>query len=277
MDSEDPHLGTGEYDPKRYWGARARSAGSHTYQAVCGFVLSDAANEAMHKVQKHLLTCFLKGVDLENAETLEFGCGVGRWAPYIKERGANYTGIDISQEMLRTAIRWQPAERLVLTDGTSIPFPDKQFDLVFSITVVHHNSYENQTKIFDEMLRVLKPEGHLLLLEAVSRKDRGRCAFNMFPRSAEDWVAEVTSGGRAKLVRLEFARWWLLWSVGNKIAKIVRRIKPEESRKEKLSGVFQSKWPRRVMGVLNAIDIRLLRFLPRRFSTSAAMLFEKVR
>lgn len=89
MRSKDKHLGTGEYNPQKYWEARAKFNQGNTHQAVCEFRLSDAENAAMEKIQAHVFASIVKSLNLQGAKVMEFGCGVGRWAPFILKRGAS--------------------------------------------------------------------------------------------------------------------------------------------------------------------------------------------
>ena len=49
--TEDTQLSTGKYDPMTYWNAKARAAKGNTYDAVCGYGLSQIERRAMEKVQ----------------------------------------------------------------------------------------------------------------------------------------------------------------------------------------------------------------------------------
>ncbi|WP_192868266.1 class I SAM-dependent methyltransferase [Calderihabitans maritimus] len=273
--SEDIHLGTGEYEPQKYWEARAKSSRGNVYQAVCAFGRSDVENAAMEKVQAALFTSVLKSIDLRNSNVMELGCGVGRWAPLILKSGASYVGVDISGSMIEIARKRVPNGLFYKLDSDKLPFPDGHFDLVFSITVLHHNSFEQQSRMIDEMVRVTRPGGNLLLMEAVAREMR-RVYFNTFARPIHNWVSEVERDGRADLVKVKVARWWLLRDV------LSRMFQPAKKLVNKTPGAqhvrlepMKSMVRNLIVRIDAAIDIYLMWLLPKRFATHAAMLFKK--
>lgn len=80
----------------------------------------------------------------------------------------------------------------VLGDATSMPIVDGCADMVICKSVTHHLTDSMLEKAFDESLRVLKPGGHLVLLDAVYNRDRwaGRLLWRLdrgsFPRAADE-------------------------------------------------------------------------------------------
>ena len=103
------------------------------------------------------------------SRVLEIGCGTGNYITAIaEETGAICTGVDPSREMLRLAAsdaglprnRKSAAARSVTYlpgRAEDLPLPDRQFDLVYSVDVIHH--IEDRDAAAREMLRVLKPGG----------------------------------------------------------------------------------------------------------------------
>ena len=52
--------------------------------------------------------------------------------------------------------------RFDVIDGEHLPYPDATFDIVCSMGVLHHIS--NPTPLVDEIYRVLKPGGQLIVM-----------------------------------------------------------------------------------------------------------------
>jgi len=75
---------------------------------------------------------------------LDIGCGTGKITSIIP---GFVVGVDISKEMIK-----QYNGRKVVASATNLPFRDKSFDLVFSLTVVQ--DIKNQEQAISEFKRV---------------------------------------------------------------------------------------------------------------------------
>ena len=104
---------------------------------------------------------------------LEIGIGTGRIALPIIQQGYHYTGIDIStamvEELQRKLAEYSAAHpeqtivppELIIGDSRAMPFADGTFDAAIAVHVLHLIS--DWERALDEMLRVLKPGGWLLI------------------------------------------------------------------------------------------------------------------
>lgn len=63
-------------------------------------------------------------------QTLEIGCGEGRVARDLKQRGHHVVAVDSSVTLLRYAKDADPDSRYELADAAALPFADRSFDLV---------------------------------------------------------------------------------------------------------------------------------------------------
>jgi 2-polyprenyl-6-hydroxyphenyl methylase/3-demethylubiquinone-9 3-methyltransferase len=101
------------------------------------------------------------GVDPHGKTALEVGCGGGILTEEICKMGFTTTGIDPSEQSLRTAINHAQTSKLPITydkgAGEQLPYSDSSFDCVFCCDVLEHVS--DLPKVISEISRVLKPQG----------------------------------------------------------------------------------------------------------------------
>ncbi len=99
-----------------------------------------------------------------NEKILDLGCGNGRYFEYLKEKNADYFGVDNSKKLIDLAKIRYPKANFHLADALNLPFPDNFFDKVMSIATFHHiPSEELRINFLNEIKRVLKTEGILIL------------------------------------------------------------------------------------------------------------------
>ena len=55
--------------------------------------------------------------------------------------------------------------QLDLGDATNMPYEDRKFDLVISMLTIHEMSQKTRSGVVSEMQRVLKDDGHILLID----------------------------------------------------------------------------------------------------------------
>ncbi len=102
-------------------------------------------------------------VDNVSGRILDLGCGNGNLTAYIKDKGLNVTGVDISQELLDIAKKKCKAE-FIRSDMTKLPFNNDYFDHILVIASFHHlKDNAESDKALKEIKRVLKPRGHVLM------------------------------------------------------------------------------------------------------------------
>jgi len=98
---------------------------------------------------------------------LDAGCGDGLLALELARRGANVTGVDGSEQMIRTAHRRARHFQEAVNFGTAaveeLPFGAGSFDVVVAVTVLCF--VEDATGAVREMARVVEPGGRLIVGE----------------------------------------------------------------------------------------------------------------
>ena len=99
---------------------------------------------------------------------LDLGCGTGRHVIYLASQGCRVFGFDLAAEGLKLTKKWLNEKNLqagLLRQNMYevFPYPDGSFDGVISIQVIHHGRLQQVRSAVDELLRVLKPGGILLV------------------------------------------------------------------------------------------------------------------
>ena len=170
----------------------------------------------------------------------EVGSGSGTTSASLARMGARITLIDISPKSLAFARRYFEGEKLlaqyVIQDGLRLGFREGSFDVVWNGGVIEHFTDEGKVALIQEMYRVTKPGG-LLLIVVPNAHD--------FPFRLGKWIAELRGkwifgyeddlserrfrklAARAGLMRVEFSAhnpivgWWFL-PYGRKITDWLR-------------------------------------------------------
>ena len=100
----------------------------------------------------------LDRLDSQPQRVLDLGTGTGVVARLVAERfpDADIVGVDLSTQMIEEARRLtdSPRVRYEVADAQHLPFADASFDLV---------ALGNMIPFFDELARVVAPEGHVLV------------------------------------------------------------------------------------------------------------------
>lgn len=144
-----------------------------------------AFDEAARQIRKRALT----------GRVLDFGCGWGRSSSFLAELGFEVTGVDINIDLL--AAGGEMGFPSCLIKDSKLPFSSNSFDLTFSsFTFVDFSSKEQLRISINEVNRVLKNGGFLMVIQPTVESYRGRwSSFNCnFPENEN-----LVSGDRAKV------------------------------------------------------------------------------
>ena len=131
-------------------------------------------------------------------KVLEVGCGPGSFAEDIEN--VDLTCLDPSEEMLKVAkVRVNEARKLrgegpadyVLAIAESIPLPDNTFDRVFCL--FSFRDFQNKRKGLEEILRVLKPGGQLVICDAGKANWLHGLAGRIWMSTVVQWMARYVT------------------------------------------------------------------------------------
>jgi ubiquinone/menaquinone biosynthesis C-methylase UbiE len=159
----------------------------------------------------------------------EVGSGSGTASASLARMGARITLVDISPKSLAFARRHFEAEKLpaqyAIQDGLRLGFRDGSFDVVWNGGVIEHFTDEGKVALIQEMYRVTKPGG-ILLIQVPNAHDfpfrlgkwiaerRGKWIFGYEDDLSEGRLRKLAA--RAGITRMEFSAhnpivgWWFL-------------------------------------------------------------------
>lgn len=114
----------------------------------------------MQDITNAILNRFVSPV--ADLNILDAGCGTGAGMSTYLSRYGTVIGIDISPNALKFC-RMKPYLRLAQASVSEIPFKSNYFDLVTSFDVLYERSVINDVSAMAEFIRVIRPEGFILL------------------------------------------------------------------------------------------------------------------
>jgi SAM-dependent methyltransferase len=105
------------------------------------------------------------GVSLEDGtDILEFGCGAGRYLRHLSQHAGSVAAVDYNPYLLAwTKANLSFARFAVCGSRPPLPEPDDQFDVVYAVDVFSHLEESAQVPWFDELARVLRPGGLMMI------------------------------------------------------------------------------------------------------------------
>ena len=105
---------------------------------------------------------------LQPESIIDICCGTGSQLKYLKRNGFdNITGVDISESMLKQVNKGNEKIHCDKQDATELTHSNDVFDLAIISLALHEKPYHIAGKILEEAYRVVKPGGHLLLIDYV--------------------------------------------------------------------------------------------------------------
>ena len=136
------------------------------------FPLYDIAHRVfgLRSIQQEMITLARL---TDGHKVLDVGCGTGNLLRSTGKRHprAELTGLDPDPKMLATTRRKTRraglSVRLNRGFAQELPYADGEFDRVFSSLMFHHLDSTSKDELLAEVKRVLKPDGVLVLADAV--------------------------------------------------------------------------------------------------------------
>jgi ubiquinone/menaquinone biosynthesis C-methylase UbiE len=142
----------------------------------------------------------------QGRRVIDVACGEGYGTALLARSAVQATGVDVSAQAIehaRAAYASMPNARFVEGSCTDLPFDDASVDLAVSFETIEH--IEPQERFLDELARVLRPDGVLLLSCPNKLEYSDKRAYRN-----EFHVKELYRDELAALVQARFphARWY---------------------------------------------------------------------
>ena len=157
--------------------ATARAVYDMTAPTYVQFVGTEISSATEGPIDQSLLVAFVELVKRQSIDRVaDIGCGPGRAAAFMAERGLDVVGVDISQAMLSVARSAHP--HITFEEGQLNALPFEKGVLAGAVCwySIIYTPLDLLDEAFDELARVLMPGGFLLLAfqtdgEPVHRED----------------------------------------------------------------------------------------------------------
>jgi len=234
--------------------------------------LADPANPSYERrVVYQAALEYLLSEPLTGRTALDYGCGTGDWGLMLAGEGAAVTLLDLSPVAIRLGLRRAAvsgvADRVrgVARDASDLAcFGAGEFDLIFGSFALHHTLKYPRAR--DELLRVLKPGGRLVLVETYGNNPLLNGA-----RILRRWVSREPAGQGEGIILNDSDLDALRPLVGSLDIHPVNLL---AMGKRLFRGRFQRRWARGALRSLEWMDERLLAAWPslRRYCGEAVII-----
>jgi SAM-dependent methyltransferase len=133
-----------------------------SYDAVAAQYVAHVYDELRDKPLDRMLLDEVAAEAAGRGPVCDLGCGPGHVARYLRERGADIRGIDLSPALIGEARRLNPGLRFDVADMRSLPVADASFAAVIAFYSMIHLEDEGLREAAGEIRRVLRAGGILL-------------------------------------------------------------------------------------------------------------------
>lgn len=209
------------YHPEPYWGEVAQRIA----QRKGGSIIA-GDDEPYYRYKRLQFLKLLKQLPVQHKKVLEVGFGPGGNLAELSALGPlELHGADISREMVELAKQTLGNKaQLVKVDGAQLPYADAYFDLVFTATVLQHNTDDRMLRILvKEICRVSGKD--VFIFERIEKQVKGNLLC--LGRPIEDYEKLFAKSG-FHLVEAQF----LDIQVSHLVLSAVRKLFNRSSRLE---------------------------------------------
>lgn len=191
-----------------------RDALRRSYDEIAGDYADRLRDELAYKPLDRALLAALVEEAGPGAPVADLGCGPGHVAGWLELHGARPVGIDLSGQMIAIARQEHPGTEFRQGDLVALPAADEEFSAVIALYSVIHMPAAERHRAFDEMRRVLRPGGAVLVAFHVGNEVRHVAEWWGHTVDVDGWyldpdavVAEMEAAGlvvEGRLVRTHY-------------------------------------------------------------------------
>ena len=142
-------------DYKAFYSNIADQYHASRYKTSYGKIFGALHHKALRRI--------LQSLDRQ-APVLEVACGTGHTTALLHEMGFRFFACDLTMPMMKQARQQVGGKgRFIEADAFSLPYRDNTFQMVISTRFLHLFTLGQQKKVLKELLRVLRPDGMLVV------------------------------------------------------------------------------------------------------------------
>ncbi len=139
----------------------------------------------LHPIRKAVVKMMMM---LNPGQIIDFCCGTGNQLKYLKKHGFdNVKGLDIDGGMVVQSKKGKYGVDCEIKDARKTGYEAHSFDLAMISLALHEKPAAIQSEIVAEMQRVLKPTGHLLVIDYIY--DKKTFKFAKLGVRVMEWLA----------------------------------------------------------------------------------------
>ncbi len=120
--------------------------------------------------------------DLRGKKLLDIGAGLGESSVYFALQGAEVTTVDLSPQMVETALklgtRYASSYSGLVSGGETLDLPQAAYDIIYIANTIHH--VHDRASYLSQMQRALKPGGRFFSYDPLAYNP----AINVYRRMA---------------------------------------------------------------------------------------------
>ena len=128
--------------------------------------------------------CDVHNIASASSKALDVGCGVGSFHSLLINEFKELHGVDVSADSISKASDSHPLVEYKTYSGSRLPYESDTFDVVFTVCVLHHVPTDDWQQFVNEMCRVVKKGGLVLIFEhnpknPLTMKAVNNCPFDI--------------------------------------------------------------------------------------------------